>query len=132
MGYLEKLFTGGVDFTNDSREQDQIIFPVFAESAMAMQKNYAHFTDLEIASSAKYLAGIRVGSLTATTMDNAWFGITAGHVVKLHIVSIGSPTSIGFGEDFFDYDLLLQEIVNCLVSAQNKEVVQRELLPMLL
>jgi len=129
--YLEKLFTSGTKFTNDTREQDKIIFPIFAEFAAAVQVKYAHFTELAVPSSAKYLAGIRVGSLTATTVDNAWFGITAGHEVKINIVSIGSPTQIGFGVDFFDYDHLLQDIVDCLVSPNNVEAVRRELVPML-
>jgi hypothetical protein len=129
--YLEKLFSGGVKFTNDARGQDQIIFPIFAESAAVVQMKYAQFTELKVPSSAKYLAGIKVGSLTATTMDNTWFGIAAGHEVKINVVSIGSPVSIGFGTDFFDYDHLVQEIVDCFISFQNVEAIRREVLPML-
>lgn len=129
--YLEKLFSGGVKFANDTRRQDRIIFPIFAESAAAVQMKYARFTELKVTSSAKYLAGIKVGSLTATTVENKWFGITAGHEVKINIVSIGSSTSVGFGEDFFDYDHLLQEIVDSFICIENAEAIRREVLPML-
>jgi len=130
--YLEKLFAGGIRFTNDGRKQDQLLFPIFAESAATVQKQYAHFMELDVPSSAKYLAGIKVGTLTATTLENQWFGIKAGREVKIHIVSIGSSMKIGLGDDFFHYDRLLQEIVDCLVSPKNVEVVRGELLPMML
>merc|ERR1712064_216030 len=99
---------------------------------MGVQKQYAQFTELELTGSAKYLAGIKVGTLTATTLENPWFGITAGHEVKIHVVSVGSSMKIGLGDDFFHYDHLLQEIVDCLISPQNVEAVRSELLPMLL
>ena len=43
----------------------------------------------------KYLNSVRFGTLSATTANNAVFGITANRKITLHVVSVDSTLSIG-------------------------------------
>ena len=91
----------------------------------------ATFQQLSIPSgTTKYLNSVRFGTLSATTANNAVFGITANRKITLHVVSVDSTLSIGGLQDFRDYGTLVQEIVTTI--AANKNTGSQQLLDFLL
>merc|ERR1712232_1115792 len=80
----------------------------------------ALFKSMNVAGS-KLLKGLKVGSVTCTTTDAKWFGISAGQSVKLHVVSAECDVGL-FLEDYYRYSELVQEIVNCVMDEQNESI----------
>lgn len=80
---------------------------------------------------AKHVLAVKVGSITCTTADAKWYGIIPGQTIKVHVVSIETNVQIFF-EDFFLYDEVVQEIVNCIMDDANASVVSDIVLPMFL
>jgi len=81
--------------------------------------------------SSEYLKIFAVGSITATTADNKYFGLTGGRVINIHIVNICSSLSIGAGVNFDKYDNLVQEIMQAILAKENADFVADTLLPMI-
>ena len=75
-------------------------------------------------SSLKKVEELKVGTVEARTIDNPMVGITAGTDVKIHVLSVASPFSIGLFIDFNRYAELVGEIVEILTHEKNSESVK--------
>ncbi len=97
------------------------------------------------------MEGITYGTINATTSDNAaeYWGIEEGREVQLHIFHVqvcntmapenalglkcgkdngrGKGISIGLGQKFYDYGILVAEIVDMMNKSEHKEDVEKML-----
>jgi len=102
-------------------------FQIFEETADYAMQRYIQSEVLDCPPSS-FLTNITVTSLNATTVQNDWFGVTAGRSVELTVVGVWSPLTIGEFADFQNYNALLQEIVSCVTAEQNAGVVRDRVL----
>ena len=118
LGPLVKLFAG---YEYDTTATMFQYVPVFAnpDSSIPMEATLAWATAMG-GTFVDYpgvlqLGHITVGKISATTVKNEQFGIEAGEVVDLYIVSYSAaPNSVTL--EFSDYAALTQEIVDVLVA----------------
>jgi len=125
--HLAHLFTGSYEI--DGVTYDENPSPVFEQSASDIVSAYAAFTQLALTPNAKLLTTINVGTLTATTVSNALWGLPAGVTVTLHIIGVSSSLTIGQLQDVHDYDVLVQEVIETVVSEGNSDLIQGTVLP---
>merc|ERR1712048_749566 len=71
------------------------------------------FSKLELPDKVKHLDGLKVGTITCNTADNKLFGIAKDKEVTLHVVCVESSLDILLPEDFYRWNELVQDIVNC-------------------
>jgi len=64
----------------------------------------------------KVLQDLRVGTITATTVDDKRFGIAADRVVKINVIQMKTELTTGFFENFEEYASVLGEVVEDLVG----------------
>merc|ERR1712146_751657 len=79
-------------------------------------------------SNANHVLAVKVGSITCTTADAKWYGIAPGETVKVHVICVETNAKIFF-EDFFIYNDVVQEIVDCIMSDANASVVSSSSYP---
>jgi len=125
--HLAHLFAGS--YTIDGVKYDANPLPVFEESADGVVSTYLAFPQLALTSDAKFLTKICIGTLTATTANNALWGLPAGITVTLHIIGVSSIVTIGGMEDMHNYDVLVQEVIETVISEDNKVRIQGTVLP---
>jgi len=93
-----------------------------------LNKEGLMFQALEV-SNTNHVLAMKIGSITCTTADAKWFGITPGKTVKVHVISV--ETNVGmFFEDFFKYNEVVQEIIDSLMSDANGPIVLGTVLPL--
>jgi len=120
---LTNLFAGA-----DLKPHWQHLFPVFTSpTAKQVQDRYLDPSFFKELKGSKFLKGIRVGTICATTCQNKWFGIDGNQIVQLVIVSVGTAVTFGEGVDFRDYNELVQEIVDAIKSTQDGDVIDNML-----
>jgi len=95
------------------------------------------------------LEGITYGTVIGTTSKNDYWGIEEGREVRLHIFHVqvcntmapenalglkcgkdngrGKGISIGLGQKFYDYGILVAEIVDMMNKSEHKEDVEKML-----
>lgn len=122
----EYLFQGGPLCTDPAC----FTSPIFADSHELVQTSFQGFHNLTISSTATILTQLAVGTITTTTVDNPYYGITAGRPITIHVVEPVGDITIGFFEDVTRYNTFLQDIVQTLILDENAEFVQATLLPM--
>merc|ERR1712176_1216547 len=123
---------GGETVTKKTDGSPRLYFPIFAQSGEDVQEQYKNLPKLVVPSKITHLQGITVGTINASTVENRWFGISAGQEVAIRIVGIESDLDIGELSDFLHYNVLVQEIVDCLTLEENAKILQYQLLtPML-
>jgi hypothetical protein len=93
-----------------------------------LNKEDLSFHTLEL-SNAKHVLATKVGNITCTTADAKWYGIGPGKTVKVHVVAVETNAKIFF-EDFFVYNEVVQEIVDCITSDANASIVSGSVLPL--
>merc|ERR1712157_448745 len=98
-------------------------------SASEVVSAYTAFPQLSSTSEARFLTGICIGTLTATTVNNALWGLPGGITVTLHIIGVTSTVTIGILEDMHDYDVLVQEVIETVISEDNNDLIQGTVLP---
>jgi len=129
--HLAHLFAGSYEI--DGVTYDENPSPVFEQSAAEIVSAYTAFPQLALTPDAKLLTAINVGTLTATTVSNAagnaLWGLPAGVTVTLHIIGVSSSVTIGQLQDVHDYDVLVQEVIETVVSEGNHRLIQRTVLP---
>merc|ERR1712087_781636 len=92
------------------------LYPVFSSpTASDLQGQINNFDNLVIGDS-NLLKFISVGTVTAKTADNSYFGVEASKDVTLHIINVGGDLSIGYFEDFSNYATYVQEIVTVMTA----------------
>jgi len=74
------------------------------------------------------LHGLKVGTIKCTTADSKHFGIKGGETVTVHIISLESHTGVFFDEPH-RYNVLVQEVVECILDERNQDLVSGTLLP---
>jgi len=108
------------------------LYPVFeSPTAAELQTQINNFHNLDLAGS-KFLKFISVGTVTATTTDNSYFGIQGSQHVTLHIINVGGALSIGYFENFANYATFTQEIVSVLLAKKNADFVSKTIMPIFL
>lgn len=125
--HLAHLFTGS--YTIDGATYEENPLPVFEQSASKIVSAYMAFPQLALTLDARFLTSICAGTLTVTTVDNALWGLRAGITITLHIVGVSSNVTIGQLEDVHDYDVLVQEVIETIVSEENTDLIQGTVLP---
>jgi hypothetical protein len=126
--YLELLCKDGPGPINAGEPAE--LFPVFETSALTVREVFEKFHTLSLPPEAKFLKSFTVGTVPLTTADNKYFGITGKRSVKLHVVAIASSLDIGFFENFDNYGVFLQEVVQAITASENSAFVRSTLLPM--
>lgn len=125
------LFAGG-ECPRRCEFTPKALFPVFeSPTAAQLQSQINNFHNLDLAGS-KFLKFISVGTVTATTADNSYFGIQGSRKVTLHIINVGAALSIGYFENFANYATFTQEIVSVMLAKQNAEFVSTTIMPLFL
>lgn len=128
---LDILFKDGPPPTDPGTSS--VIFPVFESPTFSdMKAQFAKFHELVVPGTTAYLKSFHVGTISATTAPNKYFGITGGRSVSIHVLDLGSVLSIGEFEDITRYGDLAQEIIETIISKDNAAFVQSTLLPMFL
>jgi hypothetical protein len=108
------------------------LYPVFqSPTAAELKEQIKGFHNLDLAGS-KLLKFISVGTVTATTADNQYFGIQGSRPITVHIVNVGGALSIGYFENFANYATFTQEIVSVILAKVNDEFVSQTLMPLFL
>merc|ERR1712217_697065 len=125
--HLAHLFTGS--YTIEGTTYDANPLPVFEQSASEIVSAYAAFPQLALASESKFVTAICFGTLTATTVNNALWGLPAGITVTLRIIGVSSPLTMGQLEDMHNFDVLVQEVIETVISEENRDVIQEYVLP---
>merc|ERR1712107_419941 len=125
--HLAHLFTGSYEI--DGMTYDENPWPVFEQSATEVVSKYMAFPQLALTTGAKLLTAISVGTLTATTVENPLWGLPAGVTVTLHIIGVSSSVTIGQLQDVRDYDVLVQEVIETVISEENNDLIQGTVLP---
>ena len=124
---------------------------IFSEGQKYANDTEAKFHKWKCDPSHKILEGITYGTINATTSDNAaeYWGIEEGREVQLHIFHVqvcntmapenalglkcgkdngrGKGISIGLGQKFYDYGILVAEIVDMMNKSEHKEDVEKML-----
>ena len=85
------------------------------------------FDSLALADDLTYLKSIRIGTLNLTTVENVDFDIEDGKEITLHVISVESSVGIGFVKNMNDYGYFIQEIVDTIVHADNKDLVESDI-----
>jgi hypothetical protein len=75
----------------------------------------------------KQLVSIRYGTIQVQTMKNDYFGIAGELDVTLRLISVTSKLGLGVLEDFHNYSVLTQEIMNTFLNSSG--VIARDVLP---
>lgn len=103
------------------------IYPVFDSPA----GDFSAFQELTLPSTS-YLKRIAVGSFTATTASNKYFGVEAGREVTINVVQLCSNLgdAVGGKISYESYDAIVQEIISAINDAANFDLVSKTLLPM--
>jgi len=112
-------------------------FPIFAESEEAAREQWESISasgSLSIPDgSDSQLIGMVVGTMTATTANQKYFGISSNDTqIRMHIVLVNTKLNSGSIVDFHDYSTLAQEIVSTLQSDANRTLVEKTVLPFFL
>jgi len=125
------LFAGGgcpmgCEFT------PKALYPVFeSPTASELQTQINNFHNMDLANS-KLLKFISVGTVTATTADNSYFGVSRSRQITIHIINVGGALSIGYFENFANYATFTQEIVTVLLAKKNADFVSKTIMPIFL
>jgi hypothetical protein len=125
------LFAGGAcpmgcDFT------PKVLYPVFeSPTAAELQTKINNFHTLDLAGS-RLLKFISVGTVTATTTNNSYFGVQGSRKVTIHVINVGGALSIGYFENFANYATFTQEIVTVMLAKQNADFVSKTIMPIFL
>jgi len=125
--HLVHLFTGPYEI--DGVTYDENPLPVFEQKASDIVSAYAAFPPLVLASGTKFLTTICAGTVMATTVSNALWGLPAGIEVTLRIIGVSTNVTIGQLEDVHNYDTLVQEIIETVISEDNSQLIQETVLP---
>lgn len=108
------------------------LYPVFSSPVGSeVESRFTQFHRLALPSN-NFLKQLAVGSIQASTAQNAWFGIEAGRTVTINIINFCSSLGIGVGVDFTKYDKLIDEIMQALLAEENDSFVASTVLPMVL
>jgi len=122
--YVQRLFAGGV------QPRDGNLFPVFSKPlASEVVKLFQGFHSLRISNASRFLKVLAFGTISATTANNSFFGVTAGRGVNITVVNIASTLTIGELEDFNNYNMLVQEMVMAITAQEYSDLVRSSLLP---
>ena len=97
---------------------------IFKEQDVPIDTQIANLKDLNLPSGTKKVQHLKVGTITAQTIDNPMVGINGGTEVKIHVLYVASHESIGTYIDFNDYGGLVGELCGILSDASNKDTVQ--------
>jgi hypothetical protein len=128
MQYVNVLFAGG----SVPPQVPKALFPVFERpTAAELQAQINNFHKLDLAGS-KLLKFISVGTVTATTTDNIYFGIQGSRKVTIHIINVGGALSIGYFQNFANYATFTQEIVSVMLAKENADFVSTTIMPIFL
>jgi len=114
---ISNLFAGGEKYKDAGLGMATSFFQIFSSpSKDAFCESYSNtFKQLDTSGVVtKYLEGIKVGTIEATTAENAFFGIKGGRKVKLHIVYVGSTLNMGLGKKFSHFSNLVAEVTQTL------------------
>lgn len=126
--YVQRLFVNG----SQPSPRVALLFPVFSNpSGAEVREAFDRFHLMQVPEGSRFLKVFAVGSISAVTAENMFFGLKRGRQVQINVVNIGSALTIGSLENFKNYNLLVQEVVSTLTLAENSELVQDVLLPML-
>merc|ERR1712032_771231 len=125
--HLAHLFTGSYEINGVTYDENPL--PVFAQSASEIVSAYMAFPQLALTPDAKLLTMINVGTLTATTVNNALWGLPAGVTVTLRIIGVSSSVTIGQLQDVHDYDVLVQEVIETVISEGSHGLIHGTVLP---
>jgi hypothetical protein len=129
--FIQRLFPGGIQPSYKPNVSG--LFPVFsAPSAAEVSTQVVNLHRLEIPIGCEFLDTLAVGSVTGTTIDNKYFGIEGGRTVTLNIINVGSSLSIGTNEDFANYNVLVQDVMDTILFDSNADFVANTLLPMVI
>jgi len=94
-------------------------YQVFAEKNSTMWDLYdSQSTPLEIVGNGTLLESIRIWNFTATTVENQWFGTTAGRQVHINVVCISSSLP----DAFYNYNgqsILVSEVAQSIALPSN-------------
>lgn len=124
---LQLLFAGG--FVNPFIPT--MMYPIFKEpTAKTLREKFALFHKLRLPWGTQFLKILQVGSFEATTEVNTYFDIAGDKKVTIHVVSVGSDLTIGFLEDFSQYNILAQEVAMTILDDANSDFVANTLLPL--
>jgi len=108
------------------------LYPVFeSPTAAELQTQINNFTNLDLVDS-KLLKFISVGTVTATTTDNTYFGIQGSRKITIHVINVGGALSIGYFENFANYATFTQEIVTVMLAKKNADFVSKTIMPIFL
>jgi len=124
---LECLFQGGQ--APDAPEA--VHSPVFKEASSTVHGAFKKFHKLTLGNT-QFLKAFVVGSLTATTIDNQFFGVTAGRTITINVIELCADVTIGQFENVQNYNTYVQEIIETITSDKNVAFVQTTLQPMFL
>jgi hypothetical protein len=92
------------------------------------KKDGLMFQALEL-SNTKHVLAMKVGTIACTTADAKWYGIAPGKEIKVHVICVETNVQIFF-ENFFRYNEVVQEIMDCIMSEENASIVSGTILPM--
>jgi hypothetical protein len=110
----------------------EVLYPVFESPTSAeVRSQMNNFQSLDVADS-QFLKFMSVGTVTATTTDNSYFGVQGSQTVTLHIINVGAALSIGYFEAFANYATFAQEIVAAILAKKNSEFVSKRIMPLFL
>jgi len=102
---------------------------IFEQTYEWLTEEYGRFPKLTIRDGAKYLTAISVGTLQVKTIENILWGTRDGVQVTLHILGVASTVDVGTLTDFYDFDVLAQEILETVIAEENKDLVQNTVMP---
>jgi len=140
--YLTQLFEGNSGF---GVSVAHVLFgdtplPIFREpSAGTVTEAYngkhvpgvVRFQPMCLPDTNKHLDGVKVGTIRCITADAKWFGIEAGKEIIVHVISVECNLQIFFA-DFYRYNELVQDIVNCIMCPKNETLLANTVLPLFL
>lgn len=120
-------------FDSVSEKSAEAKFPIFVEDQARAKQKYADIVthgSLKIPEGSNtQLISMVAGTMTVTTRNQRFFGVTANNRVDLHIIAVNTKLNEGQFVDFHDYSILVQEIVTTLLSPANKHEVNEIILP---
>lgn len=104
-------------------------WPIFEQTADWMMKQYANLPRLSLHGGSRFVTAISYGTLHVTTAASSVWGVPGGSPVTLHLLGVASTVTIGYFEDLYDYDVLIQETIETMVAPENAGEVRGVIMP---